>query len=129
MRISNRTIGVALSTIVVAMVGLSFASVPLYRVFCAVTGYGGTPQIALTVLKPGPGNRYTVAAQSATGPMVSWQVKGSMAVSAIAATLRPSVRPPPHDKSIMTMSVPPGIAWSRKTTCTTRHSSSRSDGR
>ena len=45
MRISNRAIGVALSTIVVGMVGLSFASVPLYRVFCAVTGYGGTPQI------------------------------------------------------------------------------------
>jgi hypothetical protein len=26
--------------------------------------YGGPPQLALTVLKPGPGNRYTVAAQS-----------------------------------------------------------------
>lgn len=25
------------------MVGLSFASVPLYRLFCQVTGYGGTP--------------------------------------------------------------------------------------
>ena len=30
------------------------------------TAYNGTPQLALTVLKPGPGNRYTVAAQSAT---------------------------------------------------------------
>ena len=28
------------------MLGLSFASVPLYRVFCAVTGYGGTTQRA-----------------------------------------------------------------------------------
>ena len=27
------------------MVGLSFAAVPLYRMFCAATGYGGTPQI------------------------------------------------------------------------------------
>ena len=26
--------------------------------------YGGPPQVALTVLKPGPGNRYTVAAES-----------------------------------------------------------------
>src|ERR1700758_4371529 len=26
--------------------------------------YGGPPQLALTVLKPGPGNRYTVAASS-----------------------------------------------------------------
>ncbi len=28
--------------LVVAMIGLSFASVPLYRWFCQVTGYGGT---------------------------------------------------------------------------------------
>lgn len=28
------------------MLGLSFAAVPLYRVFCAVTGYGGTTQRA-----------------------------------------------------------------------------------
>jgi cytochrome c oxidase assembly protein subunit 11 len=28
------------------MVGLSFAAVPLYRLFCAATGYGGTTQVA-----------------------------------------------------------------------------------
>jgi cytochrome c oxidase assembly protein subunit 11 len=28
------------------MVGLSFAAVPLYRLFCQATGYGGTPQRA-----------------------------------------------------------------------------------
>src|SRR5205807_1177770 len=28
------------------------------------TAYGGTPQVALTVLKPGPKNKFTVAAQS-----------------------------------------------------------------
>lgn len=28
------------------MIGLSFASVPLYRIFCQKTGYGGQPQIA-----------------------------------------------------------------------------------
>ena len=31
---------------VAGMVGLSFAAVPLYRMFCQVTGYGGTPQQA-----------------------------------------------------------------------------------
>ena len=30
----------------VAMLGLSFAAVPLYRMYCAATGYAGTPQIA-----------------------------------------------------------------------------------
>ena len=32
--------------LVAGMVGLSFASVPLYRMFCQVTGYGGVPQRA-----------------------------------------------------------------------------------
>ena len=27
------------------MLGLSFASVPLYDLFCRVTGFGGTPQV------------------------------------------------------------------------------------
>ena len=31
---------------VFAMVGLSFASVPLYDLFCRVTGFGGTTQVA-----------------------------------------------------------------------------------
>ena len=31
---------------VAGMVGMSFAAVPLYRVFCQVTGYGGTTQRA-----------------------------------------------------------------------------------
>ena len=32
--------------VVVGMVGLSFAAVPLYRLFCQVTGFGGTTQVA-----------------------------------------------------------------------------------
>lgn len=31
---------------VMAMVGASFAAVPLYKMFCKVTGYGGTTQVA-----------------------------------------------------------------------------------
>jgi cytochrome c oxidase assembly protein subunit 11 len=31
---------------VAAMVGMAFASVPLYRIFCSLTGYGGTTQRA-----------------------------------------------------------------------------------
>jgi cytochrome c oxidase assembly protein subunit 11 len=32
--------------VVVAMTGLAYASVPLYKLFCQVTGYGGTPMRA-----------------------------------------------------------------------------------
>jgi len=36
---------------VAAMLGLAFASVPLYRMFCQATGYGGTPKIGEVVEK------------------------------------------------------------------------------
>ncbi len=42
----NRMIGSACLGVVVGMVGLAYASVPLYRIFCQVTGYGGTTQVA-----------------------------------------------------------------------------------
>ena len=42
----NARLGLALSGLVLAMVGVAFAAVPLYRLFCQVTGYGGTTQVA-----------------------------------------------------------------------------------
>ena len=35
-----------LACIFVLMLGLSYASVPLYEIFCRVTGFGGTTQVA-----------------------------------------------------------------------------------
>jgi cytochrome c oxidase assembly protein subunit 11 len=35
-----------LGSVVAGMVGMSFASVPLYRLFCSATGFGGTTQRA-----------------------------------------------------------------------------------
>lgn len=43
---SNAWLAVGLLGIVALMVGLSFAAVPLYRIFCQVTGYAGTTQRA-----------------------------------------------------------------------------------
>jgi cytochrome c oxidase assembly protein subunit 11 len=40
----TRITAAALVGLVAGMVGLSFASVPLYRMFCQATGYGGTPK-------------------------------------------------------------------------------------
>ena len=45
----NARLGLGLAVGIVAMVGLSFASVPLYRLFCQITGYGGTPMRAEAV--------------------------------------------------------------------------------
>jgi cytochrome c oxidase assembly protein subunit 11 len=43
---NNKRLGVTLGAIAVGMIGLAFASVPLYQLFCQVTGFGGTPQVA-----------------------------------------------------------------------------------
>ena len=40
------TVALALVGLVAVMTGLSFAAVPLYRLFCQVTGYSGVPQRA-----------------------------------------------------------------------------------
>ena len=40
----NRRTFAALALVALGMVGLAYASVPLYRLFCQVTGFGGTPQ-------------------------------------------------------------------------------------
>ncbi len=42
----HRKVALLLSGLVVGMVGLSYAAVPLYDLFCRVTGYGGTTNTA-----------------------------------------------------------------------------------
>lgn len=42
----NRILMIGLIAVVVAMVGGSYAAVPLYRIFCQVTGFGGTTNVA-----------------------------------------------------------------------------------
>jgi len=40
----NRKVAMIVGGVVVGMVGLAYAAVPLYEIFCRVTGYGGTTQ-------------------------------------------------------------------------------------
>ncbi|MFA7430277.1 MAG: cytochrome c oxidase assembly protein, partial [Rhodospirillaceae bacterium] len=42
----NARLGITLAVVAAGMVGMAFASVPAYRLFCQVTGYGGTPKVA-----------------------------------------------------------------------------------
>lgn len=42
----NNVVSASCLAVVVGMVGMSYAAVPLYDLFCRVTGYGGTPQRA-----------------------------------------------------------------------------------
>lgn len=43
---NNKRTALIAGSVALAMLGLGFASVPLYRIFCAVTGFGGTTQRA-----------------------------------------------------------------------------------
>ncbi len=43
---SHARMAVILVAVVAGMLGMSYAAVPLYRIFCQVTGYGGTTQRA-----------------------------------------------------------------------------------
>lgn len=45
-RRSNRRVAFIALSMALLMLGLGYASVPLYRMFCQVTGYGGTTQRA-----------------------------------------------------------------------------------
>lgn len=72
-RASNNVLAVTLGGVIAGMVGLSFAAVPLYRLFCAATGYGGTPQIGLAA-SPGVSERtITVRFNADTNPNLPWR--------------------------------------------------------
>lgn len=43
-RARNRRVGLTALGLALAMLGLGYAAVPLYRLFCQVTGFGGTTQ-------------------------------------------------------------------------------------
>ena len=45
-RAKHRRLAVVLMGVAIGMVGLSYAAVPLYQLFCQVTGFGGTTQRA-----------------------------------------------------------------------------------
>jgi cytochrome c oxidase assembly protein subunit 11 len=63
----------ALFAIIVAMVGLTAASVPLYQLFCQVTGYGGTPQIAEDVVPGAVDRTIRVRFDASIGDELPWR--------------------------------------------------------
>ncbi len=71
----NARTGIVLTGIAVGMVGLSFASVPLYRLFCQVTGYGGTTQVAEIVPEAVAERVIKVRFNADTMPGLPWYFK------------------------------------------------------
>lgn len=57
------------------MVGLSFASVPLYNLFCRMTGFDGTTQTAATLPDHILDRTITIKFNASTGPHMMWDFK------------------------------------------------------
>jgi cytochrome c oxidase assembly protein subunit 11 len=51
---------------------MSFAAIPLYRLFCAATGYGGTPSIGLAAAPGSSGQSIRVSFNADTNPGLPW---------------------------------------------------------
>jgi cytochrome c oxidase assembly protein subunit 11 len=73
LRRRNRLMGLGAAAVVAGMTGLAFASVPLYRLFCQATGYGGTVQEGAA---PAPGagtTTVTIRFNATVNPNLPWQ--------------------------------------------------------
>jgi cytochrome c oxidase assembly protein subunit 11 len=68
----NGATALVLGVVAAGMVGLAFASVPLYRIFCAATGFGGTTQRAAAAPKHESGATVTVRFDAETAPGLGW---------------------------------------------------------
>jgi cytochrome c oxidase assembly protein subunit 11 len=55
------------------MLGMSFAAIPLYRLFCAVTGYAGTPKIGIAAAPGASGQTIRVRFNADINPALPWQ--------------------------------------------------------
>jgi cytochrome c oxidase assembly protein subunit 11 len=67
--------GALMLLVAAAMVGLGFASVPLYRMFCQATGWNGTVQERLNAVAPGPiaGHFVQVRFDANVAPDLPWR--------------------------------------------------------
>jgi cytochrome c oxidase assembly protein subunit 11 len=74
-RPGNGLVAGALVAVVAGMVGMSFAAVPLYRLFCAATGFGGTPRIGPAAGPGATARMVTVRFNADTSPGLQWQFK------------------------------------------------------
>ena len=83
-RKQRRTV-VALTALASVMLGASFAAVPLYRLFCAATGYGGTTQSAEKAPEARGARQITVRFDVNVAPGLDWRFE--------AETAEISVRP------------------------------------
>jgi cytochrome c oxidase assembly protein subunit 11 len=71
---SNRTVAAVCGGVFAAMIGLAYASVPLYQMFCQMTGYAGTTQRASAPASRVLDRNVTIRFDATVAPGLAWQV-------------------------------------------------------
>ena len=74
-KLGNGTVVAVCMTFVVAMAGMAYAAVPLYEMFCKVTGYGGTTQRVEQMSETILDRTMKVRFDANTGHGLPWQFK------------------------------------------------------
>jgi cytochrome c oxidase assembly protein subunit 11 len=64
---------------IAGMVGLAYAAVPLYQLFCKATGFAGTPRIASAASATTGARTYTVRFDSNVAPGLTWHFEPEQA--------------------------------------------------
>ena len=77
----NKRVGVIALSVAAGMIGLAYASVPLYQLFCQVTGYGGTTQVATESPKGIIDRLMTVRFDSTVAKDLAWTVKPAASIT------------------------------------------------
>ena len=73
LRYRNRRVALISFLGAAGMVGASYAAVPLYEIFCQVTGYGGTTQVAETLPEKILHRRITIRFNADTDRALPWK--------------------------------------------------------
>jgi cytochrome c oxidase assembly protein subunit 11 len=77
----NRRMALVLGLLVAGMVGAAYAAVPLYALFCQLTGFGGTTQVAAGNPKGLIAREMTVRFDSNVAGDLNWTVKPAAPVT------------------------------------------------
>ena len=69
----NAKVAAICGSVAIGMVGLAYASVPLYRMFCQATGFGGTTQRAVAPSSEVLDRQVTVRFDANVAPGLEWE--------------------------------------------------------
>ena len=79
----NRHVAIAAATVACAMIGLAYASVPLYKLFCEATGFGGTTQVATAAPKDIVGQTISIRFDSNIDSSLGWNFHAKQTLQTI----------------------------------------------